>query len=304
MNNACTDIKQYILLQPWIRLYGIWVAYGCKLNKDNQIVIDFKNEWMKQYIFNSINHLQLPFKTYGSTVTILQNLKFSPNNFPNWIWETSMSQSRDLINIMCLTKYTFITQNKNIVDDFMRLCLHAGWCGVSSYDEESNEWKIIVDTTGIIESSNDDICEKDFNGMVYCLRVPTEIFYVRRNGKCCWTGNSRASAGPIVMLTRQPAEGRARDGGLRMGEMEVECNWGHGILQFLKERMMDCSDNYKIHTCKKCGLMGTVNVEKKIAICKNCKNNHHFAEVRIPYACKLLFQEIQTMSIVPRFYTT
>lgn len=113
--------------------------------------------------------------------------------------------------------------------------------------------------------------------------------------------HSRASNGTVVMLTRQPPEGRARDGGLRLGEMEVECNWAHGIMQFLKERFMECSDNYRVFVCKKCGLISSVNPAKNIYSCQICKNNTMFSEIRIPYACKLLFQEIETMSIGAKF---
>lgn len=115
--------------------------------------------------------------------------------------------------------------------------------------------------------------------------------------------HSRSSNGPILMLTRQPAEGRARDGGLRLGEMEVECTWAHGTIHFLKERFMECSDNYRIFVCKKCGMMANVNPEKGIYNCKTCKNITHFSELRIPYASKLLFQEIQAMSIATKFLT-
>jgi hypothetical protein len=115
--------------------------------------------------------------------------------------------------------------------------------------------------------------------------------------------HSRSSCGPVVLITRQPAEGRARDGGLRLGEMEVECNWAHGISSFLKERIMECSDNYRVFICKKCKMMANVNPERNIYICKGCKNTTQFAEVRIPYASKLLLQEVQTMSIGTKFIT-
>lgn len=116
--------------------------------------------------------------------------------------------------------------------------------------------------------------------------------------------HSRSNNGPVVMLTRQPAEGRARDGGLRLGEMEVECKWAHGCMQFAKERFMECSDNYRLFICKTCGMTATAaNPEKNIWLCKACKNTTDFSEIRLPYACKLLFQEIQTMNVAARFST-
>ena len=111
------------------------------------------------------------------------------------------------------------------------------------------------------------------------------------------------STGPVVLLTRQPAEGRARDGGLRFGEMERDCIIAHGSSQFLKERMLDVSDNYRMFVCKKCGLTGIVNTERNIYSCKSCENYIDFAEIHLPYACKLMLQELQTMNITPRIRT-
>lgn len=113
--------------------------------------------------------------------------------------------------------------------------------------------------------------------------------------------HSRSNNGPIVGHTRQPAEGRARDGGLRIGEMEQDCLHALGVASFLKERFMDCSDNYRVYVCKKCEMIANVNPEIGLYSCKACKNTTHFAQVRIPYACKLLTQEVQTMAIGTRF---
>jgi DNA-directed RNA polymerase beta subunit len=141
----------------------------------------------------------------------------------------------------------------------------------------------------------------DYEGAVYCLSVSTEIFMVRRNGKSVWTGNSRGSNGPIVMLTRQPSEGRARSGGLRLGEMERDCFLSHGTANFLAERMLHVSDNYRVFICKKCGLHANVNTDKNIYNCKYCKNTTDIAQVRMPYAFKLLNQELYTMNIMMRY---
>ena len=111
------------------------------------------------------------------------------------------------------------------------------------------------------------------------------------------------STGPVVLLTRQPAEGRTRDGGLRFGEMERDCIISHGAAAFLKERLLDVSDNYKVFICCKCHMIGSVNEKKNIYKCDHCPNTTLFNEVRIPYACKLLIQELISMSIVPRLMT-
>ena len=111
------------------------------------------------------------------------------------------------------------------------------------------------------------------------------------------------STGPMVLMTRQPAEGRARDGGLRFGEMERDCMIAHGTLQFLKERMLDVSDNYRLFVCNECGLTASVNPEKQIYSCIKCNNFTNFSEVRLPYACKLLIQELESMTIAPRLIT-
>ena len=111
------------------------------------------------------------------------------------------------------------------------------------------------------------------------------------------------SIGPMVNLTRQPAEGRSRDGGLRFGEMERDAMVAHGASRFTKGRLYDASDAFKVNVCKKCGLIAAYNNKTHIHYCKTCDNRTDFNLVHIPYSCKLLFQELMTMNIAPRIMT-
>lgn len=138
------------------------------------------------------------------------------------------------------------------------------------------------------------------------------VFYQRLKHMVNDKQHSR-SIGPMVNLTRQPAEGRSRDGGFRIGEMERDVMIAHGMTRFCRERLYDVSDKYSVHVCKKCGMVASYNDGNKnkmyanadftIHLCKTCDNKTDFARVEIPYAYKLMSQELQTINVVPRIIT-
>ena len=100
--------------------------------------------------------------------------------------------------------------------------------------------------------------------------------------------------GPTTLLTRQPTQGRSKEGGMRLGEMERDCLVGYGASSVLYERMLLSSDVYEANVCSKCGLIGYDGY------CAECKTREGVKTVRMPYACKLLFQELMSMGIAPR----
>lgn len=102
------------------------------------------------------------------------------------------------------------------------------------------------------------------------------------------------SRGPRAILTRQPTEGRSRDGGLRLGEMERDCLIAYGASQLLLERLMLSSDAHEVDICEKCGLMGYQGW------CQTCKSTRGVTRMTMPYAAKLLVQELLSMNVLVR----
>ena len=387
-------------------------------------------------------------------------------SLPLWTKQLSSRQSELLLKAMCLgdghetaTSLHYSTSSVKLRDDVQILAQHAGFTAyyVARYlpghqttlkdgrtiTATETSWDIGIRRKRLYPTLNHGHSKEQmgqveevtqFEGKVYCLRVPSEVFLVRRNGKCSFTGNSSRhgqkgtvgniipecdmpytkdglrpdiiinphaipsrmtigqlketilgkvlielgmfgdgtsfgdldvktiaeelqkvgyesygneimyngltgeqfetsvfigpvfyqrlkhmvndkqhsrSIGPMVNLTRQPAEGRARDGGFRMGEMEKDGLLAHGVSRFCRERLFDVSDKYSVHVCKKCGMIAQYN-DKGFAMqkstftvhkCSMCENTTEFAYVEMPYAFKLMAQELQTINCVPRLLT-
>ena len=153
------------------------------------------------------------------------------------------------------------------------------------------------------ESNGNELLYSGLTGeQIECSVFMGPVFYQRLKHMVNDKQHSR-SIGPMVNLTRQPAEGRSRDGGLRFGEMERDAMISHGAARFTRGRMYDASDKYSAYICKKCGLVAAYNDKLHIHLCKTCDNRTDFSYVEIPYACKLLFQELTTMNVAPRVMT-
>jgi hypothetical protein len=129
--------------------------------------------------------------------------------------------------------------------------------------------------------------------------------------------------GPNTVLTRQPVQGRANDGGLRIGEMERDGVLGHGMSYFLNESFMVRGDEFYIAVCNKTGAVAIYNESKNLFLSpyadgpinfvtnpdgsQNIKNlskfGRSFSILRVPYSLKLLIQELQVMNVQMRIIT-
>lgn len=198
----------------------------------------------------------------------------SYRRLPNWVWELSQDQAKTLLLAMIsvfqnvknsefLThsiarEINYYTSSREFADDIMRLALHAGWSGNNyllkkqdSFDGQQINSQVDIWRISIVQGHNQSVvnhgnCSKEkilpYQGAVYCLSIPNEIFYVRRNGLPIWTGNSRSS-GPYSLITQQPLKGRSKHGGQRLGEMEVWAIEAYGAAFTLLELLTIKSDD-------------------------------------------------------------
>jgi len=131
--------------------------------------------------------------------------------------------------------------------------------------------------------------------------IQTRIYmgpvYYQRLQKFVAAANYSISKGSVNSLTRQPLNGRASAGGLRIGEMELWTITGHGCMRFLREKMFDHSDGFTVYICRNCGRDAIVNHAEKLYTCKRCKDNADIAAVTSGYASKLANMEFDAMGV-------
>jgi DNA-directed RNA polymerase beta subunit len=374
-------------------------------------------------------------------------------SLPTWVWNLSAEHARDLIEGLMLgdgyknksSAYQYYTSSELLADDVQRLALHAGWAAniykrsdagcqftIRGKDYSTNADALVVTIVrcknrpeinhGHIKAQHGDFHDHmvPYDGKVYCITVPTGVFYIRHNGIAVWTGNSRSAQkgtcgmiynqadipftssglqpdlimnphaipsrmtigqiiesqasklacmtgeyvdgssfiiydregcekqltsyglnkncdeimydprtgdqisnpifitptyyqrlkhmvddkmhardkGPVTLLTRQPQEGRSRDGGLRLGEMERDAIIAHSLAFFLKERLVDFSDIFRVYVSKKHKAIVMANPDRDFYMYNGeMLSKDEVSSCQIPYAFKLLLHEIASMGV-------
>jgi DNA-directed RNA polymerase II subunit RPB2 len=329
--------KRALDMEAWLIFFGMWITEGWTIDK-KRVAIYLKKDCVKKVFEETTKRLGYEvdkisgFKKWTIHDAQLANYmnEFAvgeQNKFlPAWVFNLSQNQARILVESMC-NSVSYSTKSSRLADQFTQLCLHAGWSATKTTHIQKGDETQMNERTRVISNydlfrvsvnkkfnnpevnrghyTKKDVKEDelyDYEGPVHCVEVEGNVFMVRRNGKPVWTANSRSS-GPYSQLVRQPSVGRARDGGLRVGEMEKDAMLSHGTVQFLKERMFDVSDKYFVTLCKDTGMIAAVNKEKNIYNSLYSNNNTDFVRVQIPYASKLLMQELYTIGIVMKLKT-
>eukprot|EP00960_Hanusia_phi_P053857 762478-Hanusia_phi.AAC.8 len=321
--NAIWDVPdyQFILdghdepmnMDAWIMIFGLWKARGSA--EIGQALFHLNKDAVCDILCDILTLLKFVYVGADRHIAIqdhhLRNylINLDYYSLPDWVWCLSQKQCRQLIYAIQIDNMStfniYYASSITMANDMQRLCIHAGWGATILKNDMSDIHRVYIDKLNNEPRANDKgLLQKEviyeYEGPVYCLSVSSEVFMVRRNGKHVWTGNSRGSNGPVVYISRQPSEGRSRSGGLKVGEMERDAIVAHGAATFLKEKMLDVSDNSKQYICKNCGMIAITSPEQGIFKCDYCKTNADIAQVRIPYAFKLFMQELMTMNVQMR----
>ncbi|MDO8339507.1 MAG: DNA-directed RNA polymerase subunit B [Candidatus Burarchaeum sp.] len=170
--------------------------------------------------------------------------------------------------------------------------------GTAFSGQDAEEFKQTLKEQGF-ESYGKEILYDGLSGE----RIESEVFvgviYYQRLHHLVSNKMHVRSRGPVQLLTHQPTEGKAREGGLRFGEMERDCLIGYGASMLVRERMLEESDKTVELVCNKCGMIAVHDFIKRRDYCPLCDSVELY-KVEMSYAFKLLLDEIKAIGILPR----
>jgi len=163
--------------------------------------------------------------------------------------------------------------------------------------ENADDLRAALEKFGFKEDGT-EVMYSAITGKAYTARIYIgNMYYQRLKHMVANKMHSRAR-GPIQLLTRQPTEGRAKEGGLRLGEMEKDTFVAHGASMLLKERFD--SDKTIVPICEKCGLIAIYDSRKNKSYCPICGDNVEISNIELSYAFKLFMDEIRSFGVYPK----
>lgn len=245
-----------------------------------------------------VNDEDMPFTSDGSRPDIIINACCIPSRM-------TIGQLLEAL----MNKYAAINKRSIQVDQFEHVDMDPVIKCLKKYLDDTiktNSQKL--DANELFKYGS-EIMYNGYNGR----KIDTPIFYnlttyLRLKHLVDDKIHARAR-GPMTALIRQPPEGRARYGGLRLGEMERDAYIGHGLALSLKGKFMDNSDGYEMWVCSRCGLIARKKIKKNVYVCDACEalkpsdkplEKPYIHKVALPYACKIFIQELMATNILPR----
>lgn len=195
-----------------------------------------------------------------------------------------------------------MTTGQSIECILSKLCCIQGKTGSCTAFEKVDVEKIgdELEKYGFERHGNETLCNGMTGERMHCQIFMGPTYYQRLKHMVVDKIHSRTINGPLEILTRQPVEGRKRHGGFKIGEMETWCGISHGVSSFLIDRLVNNSDGYTMYICDLCGNTAIAHLKNKNFECKRCKQSNKISKIKIPYAFKLLQQELISTGISVR----